>query len=193
MNQSSSFGNLDNLDIKEAPMRAEGKPVIARKEPVITAPKSSPFVPIAIAAVVIVAIIIVFVVMTSNKGGGEAEESQTSTSSVASTSTSSVTAASSDGVRITFKKPTDWSNNLCAYIFEDQSSEKVENAAFPGLPMKDEGNGEFSYTLPSNLGNESRVVFVDADDKSKKNEKKFPKTGSLKVVNGKSYDLYSTD
>ena len=55
-----------------------------------------------------------------------------------------------------------WSNNIYAYLWKDNSSPTVQNAAFPGNPMKKIGNTTYFVYSYYTVGNQTRfdkVIF----------------------------------
>ena len=80
---------------------------------------------------------------------------------------------------VTFKKPAAWGNTINAYVYENGGGGK--NAEWPGEKMTDNGDGTYSYTVPSSVKNPT-IIFNDG-----KNQ--YPGSGQpgLTVENGKTY------
>ena len=91
------------------------------------------------------------------------------------------TAASSDGATVTFTKPDSWGSSINAYVYENGGA--GSNAQWPGQAMTDNGDGTYSYTVPSNINN-PLIIFNDG-----KNQ--YPNSTGLEVEDGKSYDINS--
>ena len=186
----SDINDFSSNDVKTAPMKYDGKEIRGiSQQQVIQPPKKSPIVPIAIVAVIVVAIIIVVVVMNGNKGSddntGDAS-TQTSTTTSTTTSAPAESKAADDkaeGIVIKLQKPEKWDDDVYAYIFSDGGTSK--NDDWPGKHMKNEGNGIFSYVVPDDIEN-PHVVF-----NCKGGNRQYPKTGGLKVENGKTYTIES--
>lgn len=87
--------------------------------------------------------------------------------------------AQSDEIVVTFKKPSSWSNTINAYVYENGGAEK--NAAWPGEKMTDNGDGTYSYTVPSKIKN-AVIIFNDG-------KKQYPGSNKpgMAVENGKTY------
>lgn len=71
------------------------------------------------------------------------------------------------GDSIYFAKPSGWSSTVYAYVYDEKSSSSVvTNAAWPGVQMTLESNGEYSYVLDSNVTSNSRVIFSDGSNQT---------------------------
>lgn len=68
------------------------------------------------------------------------------------------------GNKIYFTKPSGWSTTVYAYVYDESGSTVVTNAAWPGVAMSSETNGEYSYTLDSNVTANSKVIFTDGSN-----------------------------
>ena len=84
----------------------------------------------------------------------------------------------SEGIKITFTKPEKWGDDVCAYVFGDGD---VKNAEWPGEEMTNNGDGTFSYIVPSDIPN-PKVVFNYNGGK-----RQYPRSGGLDVTDGGSY------
>ena len=89
------------------------------------------------------------------------------------------------GAKITFVKPEKWEGTIYAYVYEDGGEGK--NAEWPGEAMTDNGDGSYSYVVPSDLAN-PLVIFNSSESK-----KQYPRSRGLSVVDGKTYDNETTD
>ena len=87
-------------------------------------------------------------------------------------------ADSTDGIKITFTKPEKWKDDVCAYVYGDGD---VKNAEWPGVAMTNNGDGTFSYTVPSDIPN-PKVVF-----NYNGGARQYPRTGGLDVKEGENY------
>ena len=83
-----------------------------------------------------------------------------------------------EGIKITFTKPEKWGDDVCAYVFGDGD---VKNAEWPGEEMTNNGDGTFSYIVPSDIPN-PKVVFNYNGGK-----RQYPRSGGLDVTDGGSY------
>ena len=107
----------------------------------------------------------------STAGDEESEEESTAEESTAEES-------KSEGIKITFTKPEKWGDDVCAYVFGDGD---VKNAEWPGEEMTNNGDGTFSYIVPSDIPN-PKVVFNYNGGK-----RQYPRSGGLDVTDGGSY------
>ena len=80
---------------------------------------------------------------------------------------------------VTFKKPSSWGNNVNAYVYENGGG--GENAAWPGQKMTDNGDGTYSYTVPSDVKSPV-IIFNDG-----KNQYPAQGQSGLAIENGKTY------
>lgn len=80
---------------------------------------------------------------------------------------------------VTFKKPDTWGSTINAYVYENGGGGK--NAEWPGEKMTDNGDGTYSYTVPSDVKSPT-IIFNDG-----KNQ--YPASGQpgMAVENGKTY------
>ena len=199
--QDSNFNTFESPSAPPAPMKFDGKEVRGANVAVVSAPKGGNGKMIAIIAVIVVlvlAIIGVIIFMAGNKkddGESSGNESSASSSSVGSTSESSAAAgtseasapAASEGGKITFKKPDDWGDDICAYVYPDGGKGIAE---WPGEAMTNNGDGTYSYTLSEDCEN-PLVIFNDGDGNGKKHQ--YPRNKGLKFVDGKSYTNETKD
>ena len=68
-----------------------------------------------------------------------------------------------DGAKIYFKKPSNWSNTVNAYIYDESGSTTLTVANWPGVAMKDEGNGLYSYEFTEGWSS-ALVIFNDGSN-----------------------------
>ena len=57
------------------------------------------------------------------------------------------------------KKPADWGSNISCYAYENEQS---NNAAWPGVQMKDLGEGVYAYNIPDDWTN-AKIIFNDGN------------------------------
>ena len=122
----------------------------------------------------------------STAGDEESEEESTAEESTAEESKAEESTAEestaeeskSEGIKITFTKPEKWGDDVCAYVFGDGD---VKNAEWPGEEMTNNGDGTFSYIVPSDIPN-PKVVFNYNGGK-----RQYPRSGGLDVTDGGSY------
>ena len=70
------------------------------------------------------------------------------------------------GTKVYFEKPDDWADNIYAYVYDETSSSSVkENNAWPGIAMKKEDNGLYSYTFDEEWGS-ALIIFTDGTNQS---------------------------
>ena len=90
----------------------------------------------------------------------------------------------SSGTVIYFKKPDNWKNEICAYVYDETSYSEVKyNEKWPGVAMKEEGNGVYSYTFTEDWI-APLVIFTDGTNQS--NGEMEP---GEKVESGKTYEV----
>ncbi len=90
----------------------------------------------------------------------------------------------SSGTVIYFKKPDNWKNEVCAYVYDETSYSEVKyNEKWPGAAMKDEGDGIYSYTFTEDWI-APLVIFTDGTNQS--NGEMEP---GEKVEAGKTYEV----
>ncbi len=61
-----------------------------------------------------------------------------------------------------FVKPANWSDNINIYVYDESGSSVKEVKSWPGVAMINEGNGLYSYTLPTGWDS-ARVIFNDGN------------------------------
>ena len=70
------------------------------------------------------------------------------------------------GTKVYFEKPDDWADNIYAYVYDETSSSSVkENSAWPGISMKKEDNGLYSYPFDEEWG-AALIIFTDGTNQS---------------------------
>ena len=89
-------------------------------------------------------------------------------------------AESGEGIKITFTKPEKWKDDVSAYVYGDGD---VKNAEWPGVAMTDNGDGTFSYTVPSDIPN-PLIIFNCNGGK-----KQYPASKGLDVKEGETYTV----
>lgn len=67
------------------------------------------------------------------------------------------------GTKIYFEKPSSWSNEVNAYVYDESTSTTKTNAEWPGAAMTDEGNGVYSYTFEE-AWETGLVIFNDGEN-----------------------------
>ena len=80
---------------------------------------------------------------------------------------------------VTFKKPDKWGSSINAYVYENGGGGK--NAEWPGQKMTDNGDGTYSYTIPSDVKSPV-IIFNDG-----KNQYPAQGQSGLAIENGKTY------
>ncbi len=113
----------------------------------------------------------------ANEPGLEVENGKTYESSSSETPVT----PSGDGAKVKFTKPDNWGDSVNAYVYENGGGSK--NAEWPGEAMTDNGDGTYSYTVPSSVKNPV-IIFNDG-------KKQYPKSAGLPVEDGKTYDINS--
>ena len=90
------------------------------------------------------------------------------------------------GDTLYFKKPADWGGKVCAYIY---NADDEENDTWPGVAMKNEGDGVYSYTFDDDFQS-PLVIFNDGKEE---NGLQYPEAGAkgLKAENDKTYQKTS--
>ena len=71
-----------------------------------------------------------------------------------------------DAGSIYFTKPSNWNNTIYAYIYTENGSSVVKNAAWPGVAMTKESNGEYSCNIGIDVTSNTRVIFSDGNQQS---------------------------
>ena len=86
------------------------------------------------------------------------------------------------GTKVYFEKPADWEDKLYAYVYDPDGA---ENAGWPGMEMKKESDGRYSYTLDKEW-NSPLIIFNDGafDDSSQ-----YPEGNGLKLEPDKVYTV----
>ena len=85
-----------------------------------------------------------------------------------------------EGIKITFVKPEAWSDNVYVVVYS-----KGDIAKLPGEAMTNNGDGTFSYIITEEIEN-AVAIFNDADDARHRNM--YPRSGSVDVEDGKTYE-----
>lgn len=68
-----------------------------------------------------------------------------------------------DGITVYFEKPESWADTLYAYVYDDSDGGLKILEDWPGIEMKDEGNGKYSFTF-SKEWSKGRVMFSDGEN-----------------------------
>lgn len=68
-----------------------------------------------------------------------------------------------NGAKIYFKKPSSWGDNVNAYIYDESGSTTLTISSWPGVAMKDEGNGLYSYEFKEGWSS-ALVIFNDGSN-----------------------------
>ena len=71
-----------------------------------------------------------------------------------------------DAGSIYFTKPSNWNSTIYAYIYTENGSSVDKNAAWPGVQMSQEANGEYSCNIGINVTSDTRVIFSDGNQQS---------------------------
>ncbi len=66
------------------------------------------------------------------------------------------------GKKVYFNKPSNWGDKLYAYVYSEGSPVR-ENKSWPGIPMKEESDGRYSYTFDEDWGS-ALVIFNDGSN-----------------------------
>lgn len=67
---------------------------------------------------------------------------------------------------IYFQKPTNWSNNMYAYVYDESGAAVVNNAAWPGVSMSyDSATGYYKYSCPNDF-TQAKVIFTDGTNQA---------------------------
>lgn len=64
------------------------------------------------------------------------------------------------GTTVYFQKPEDWSDSICAYVYDESTGTVRQAAAWPGVPCTDEGDSLYSYTFDEDWDN-VLIIFTD--------------------------------
>lgn len=91
----------------------------------------------------------------------------------------SSTPAATGSASVTFVKPDSWGSDIYAYVYENGGGGK--NAEWPGEKMTDNGDGTYSYDVPSSVPNPT-IIFNDS-------KKQYPTGAGLTVEDGKTYTV----
>ena len=124
------------------------------------------------------------------ESSAEASTAESSAEASVAESSAAETSTSTSATAVKFTKPDDWGSEVYAYVYAGEG-DKVENEAWPGAKMTDNGDGTFSATLdvadiPSPL-----IIFNDNTSGTKKHQ--YPRTNGLKYVEGKEYTIETKD
>ena len=167
-------------------MKFDGKQVRGATVNVVSAPNNGSkklIVPVMIVAVLIIAIvvIVIFAFSGNKESGSSSAESTTSAASAASGASgdSAASASESSKIIITFTKPDKWGDKINAYVYSKNNG-GIKNKDWPGVEMKNNGDGTYSYEVPGDIES-PLVVFNDGS-------KQLPKNGGFTVKNGGKYD-----
>ena len=68
------------------------------------------------------------------------------------------------GKKVYFNKPSNWGDKLYAYVYSEGSPVR-ENKSWPGIPMKEESDGRYSYTFDEDWGS-ALVIFNDGSNQT---------------------------
>ena len=83
-----------------------------------------------------------------------------------------------------FVKPANWGNIINIYVYDESGSTVKEVEPWPGVAMKNEGNGLYSYTLPAGW-DKARVIFNDGNNQiPDPNQPGYELTGTMIYNNG---------
>lgn len=115
----------------------------------------------------------------SSEAESSAEESSEAESSVEESSEAE-SSAEQEGIVVTFQKPDQWGDTVNAYVYEDGGN---KNAEWPGEAMTDNGDGTYSYTIPSNMSN-PKILFNDGTNQYPNSNKP-----GIDVEGGKTYTV----
>lgn len=89
-----------------------------------------------------------------------------------------------EGTTISFQKPDGWADTVYAYVYDESTSSKViENSAWPGVAMTDNGDGTYSYTFTDDW---IAPLVIFNDEKNQSNGAMEP---GADVVPGKLYTI----
>ena len=124
------------------------------------------------------------------ESSAEASTAESSAEASVAESSAAETSTSTSATAVKFTKPDDWGSEVYAYVYAGEG-DKIENEAWPGAKMTDNGDGTFSATLdvadiPSPL-----IIFNDNTSGTKKHQ--YPRTNGLKYVEGKEYTIETKD
>lgn len=82
------------------------------------------------------------------------------------------------GTKVYFEKPSDWADKLYAYVYD---ADVNENDTWPGVEMKKESDGKYSYTLDKEWDS-PLIIFND-------NNSQYPQGNGLKLEPDKVYTV----
>ena len=187
--QQNAVNDSSTAPVSEgSPMKFDGKEVRGVKVNVLSAPsKKNLIIPIAIVALLVIALIVVVVFMFS---GGSSDENSSDSSKSSSASTSAQKSAEKS---IKFKKPEDWGDTIYAFVYNEKTPDK-NNAEWPGVKMKKESDGTYSYKVPGDIEN-AVIMFNDGKSEGDDDEKnQYPDTNEPgeAVEDGKTYEVPTT-
>ena len=86
------------------------------------------------------------------------------------------------GTKIYFEKPDDWDDEIYVYVYDDDIN---ENDIWPGVEMKKESDGKYSYTLDKDWDT-PYIIFNDGDASD---SVQYPEGQGLEVVPDKTYKV----
>lgn len=88
------------------------------------------------------------------------------------------------GTKVYFTKPDsdDWDDEIYAYVYTDAGD---ENDSWPGVEMKKEKDGTYSYTFDRDL----KSPYIIFDDGDASDSQQYPKGQGLEVVPDKNYTV----
>ena len=88
----------------------------------------------------------------------------------------------SSGTKVYFEKPDSWGDQIFAYVYND---ELYENVTWPGIEMKKESDGKYSYTFTEDWET-PYIIFNDGDEDG---SQQYPADKGLIVEDGKTYTI----
>ncbi len=152
----------ENVEVK--PMKFDGKEIKGQRVNVVTAPqtKNTAIVPAIIIIVLILALAVVayFVLFGNNPLGGSQESS----------------AANIAGT-VTFEKPEDWGDTICAYVFIDGTDEL---SSWPGSSMTKQDDGTYTFVIPEHY-KDAYIIFNDGKNKNQYPSKFADEDENIKI------------
>lgn len=87
-----------------------------------------------------------------------------------------------EGVKVYFKKPDDWDDDMHAYVYDVN---EFENDVWPGVPMTKEDDGKYSYTFDE----EWNTPYIIFNDGGASDGVQYPEGQGLEVVPDKTYTV----
>lgn len=88
------------------------------------------------------------------------------------------TSDNAQDIKITFTKPEKWGDDVCAYVYGDGDA---KNAEWPGVAMTNNGDGTYSYEVPSDIAN-AKIIFNYNGGK-----RQYPRSQGLDVKDSENY------